>query len=100
MTPEQVAQMQAELAALKAENLQLQTDKASFTSSNKLTFKVGTKQNVSVYGLGRFPVTLYANQWQRLLEVKGDILNFIETGIRNGTISAEKPAKVVAKPTA
>ena len=36
--------------------------------SGKLEFKVGDKGGVSVYGLGRFPVTLYYEQWIRLLD--------------------------------
>jgi hypothetical protein len=35
---------------------------------NEITFRVSEKKAVSVYGLGRFPVTLYAEQWARLLE--------------------------------
>lgn len=35
--------------------------------SQPLTFKVSEKGAVSVYGLGRFPVTLYAEQWAKLL---------------------------------
>jgi hypothetical protein len=40
---------------------------------------VGKKGGVSVYGLQRFPVTLYPEQWQRLFEEKEVILNFINT---------------------
>jgi len=39
--------------------------------SGKLEFKVGEKGGVSVYGLGRFPVTLYYEQWIRLLDTAG-----------------------------
>lgn len=44
----------------------------------KITFKVGQKGGVSVYGLGRFPVTLYAEQWKKLLDQKDYLLRFIE----------------------
>ena len=40
--------------------------------------KVSEKGGVSVYGLGRFPVTLYKEQWIRLLDMADDIRSFIE----------------------
>ena len=46
--------------------------------SGNLEFKVGGKGGVSVYGLGRFPVTLYYEQWIRLLDVAGDLRIFLE----------------------
>ena len=46
--------------------------------SGILEFKVGGKGGVSVYGLGRFPVTLYYEQWIRLLDVAGDLRAFLE----------------------
>jgi hypothetical protein len=46
--------------------------------SGKLEFKVGSKGGVSVYGLGRFPVTLYYEQWTRLLDAAGDLRGFLE----------------------
>ena len=47
---------------------------------NELTFKVAEKSGgVSVYGLQRFPVTLYAEQWIQLLGAKAELLEFIET---------------------
>jgi len=46
--------------------------------SGKLEFKVGEKGGVSVYGLGRFPVTLYYEQWIRLLDTAGDLRAFLE----------------------
>ena len=44
---------------------------AEAKKSGKLEFKVGEKRGVSVYGLGRFPVTLYYEQWIRLLDAEG-----------------------------
>jgi hypothetical protein len=41
-------------------------------------FRVGEKGGVSVYGLGRFPVTLYYEQWIRLLDVSDDLRKFLE----------------------
>jgi hypothetical protein len=43
-----------------------------------LEFRVGEKGGVSVYGLGRFPVTLYYEQWVRLLDAGGDLRAFLE----------------------
>lgn len=43
-----------------------------------LEFRVGEKGGVSVYGLGRFPVTLYYEQWIRLLDVANDLREFLE----------------------
>ena len=49
------------------------------TRSGNLEFRVGEKGGVSVYGLGRFPVTLYYEQWVRLLDASADIRNFLES---------------------
>jgi hypothetical protein len=46
--------------------------------SGKLEFKVGDKGGVSVYGLGRFPVTLYYEQWIKLLDATDDLRAFLE----------------------
>jgi hypothetical protein len=43
-----------------------------------LEFRVGEKGGVSVYGLGRFPVTLYYEQWVRLLDTSKDLREFLE----------------------
>ncbi|MGH9738048.1 MAG: hypothetical protein ACRD4X_05615 [Candidatus Acidiferrales bacterium] len=43
-----------------------------------LEFRVGEKGGVSVYGLGRFPVTLYYEQWIRLLDAADSLRNFLE----------------------
>jgi len=66
--------LQNEIERLKAENEKLKADKKK---SKDIFFKVSQKGAVSVYGLGRFPVTLYKEQWQRLLDRKDDILEFI-----------------------
>ena len=52
--------------------------KSGGKNSGKLEFKVGAKGGVSVYGLGRFPVTLYYEQWIRLLDAAGDLRAFLE----------------------
>jgi hypothetical protein len=46
--------------------------------SGRLEFKVSEKGGVSVYGLGRFPVTLYYEQWNRLLTAADDLSKFLE----------------------
>ena len=46
--------------------------------TGSLEFRVGEKGGVSVYGLGRFPVTLYYEQWNRLLAASDDLKAFIE----------------------
>ncbi len=46
--------------------------------SDNLEFQVGEKGGVSVYGLGRFPVTLYYEQWVRLLDASEDLRAFLE----------------------
>jgi hypothetical protein len=65
--------LQAELARLRAENETLKQRR-----SNAISIKVSEKGAVSVYGLGRFPVTLYQEQWQKLLAMADDIKSFIE----------------------
>jgi hypothetical protein len=44
----------------------------------QITFQVGVKGGVSVYGLGRFPVTLYYEQWKRLATAIPQLLAFME----------------------
>ena len=64
---------QAELARLKAENERL---KAS--QSRGMSLKVSEKGGLSVYGLGRFPVTLYKEQWTKLLAMADEIRAFLK----------------------
>jgi hypothetical protein len=52
--------------------------KAEGRKKGALEFRVGEKGGVSVYGLGRFPVTLYYEQWIRLLEMAKDLREFLE----------------------
>jgi hypothetical protein len=52
--------------------------KAEGRKKGTLEFRVGEKGGVSVYGLGRFPVTLYYEQWIRLLDVAKDLRSFLE----------------------
>ncbi len=51
---------------------------AGSKKSGRMDFKVGEKGGVSVYGLGRFPVTLYYEQWIRLLDAGEELRVFLE----------------------
>jgi len=51
---------------------------ASGKKSGRLEFRVSEKGGVSVYGLGRFPVTLYYEQWARLLDASDGLRSFLE----------------------
>lgn len=64
--------LKAELERLKAENERLKKQ-----SERAASLKVSDKGGVSVYGLGRFPVTLYKEQWLKLLDMAEDIRAFI-----------------------
>ena len=64
--------LKAELKRLKAENEALKKRR-----SNSVSMKVSEKGAVSVYGLGRFPVTLYQEQWNKLLSMADEIKQFI-----------------------
>jgi hypothetical protein len=65
--------MRAELERLRAENERLKN-----RGARGVSLKVSEKGGVSVYGLGRFPVTLYKEQWTRLLDMADDIRAFIK----------------------
>ena len=64
--------MKAELARLKAENEALKQ-----ASARGITLKVSPKGAVSLYGMGRFPVTLYKEQWGKVLDMSDLIRKFI-----------------------
>jgi hypothetical protein len=65
--------MKAELERLRAENSRLKQ-----RGSRGVSMKVSEKGGVSIYGLGRFPVTLYKEQWEKLLDMSDDIRAFIQ----------------------
>jgi hypothetical protein len=64
--------MRAELERLRKENESLKKGAARGVS-----LKVSEKGGLSVYGLGRFPITLYKEQWSRLLEMADEIREFL-----------------------
>ena len=65
--------LQAEIARLQAENNRLKG-----RSERDITLKVSEKGALSVYGLGRFPVTLYKEQWRRVLGMASEIEAYIQ----------------------
>ena len=67
------AELQAELDRLRAENEALKKP-----SRGQMSMKVSEKGALSVYGLGRFPVTLYREQWEKLLGLSDSIKQFIQ----------------------
>ena len=69
---------QAEIERLRAENERLKN-----TRHAKPAMKVSEKGALSVYGMGRFPVTLYKEQWLRILAMAEDIKAFIEANNDN-----------------
>jgi len=68
--------IEEKLARLEAENqaLKKQVDRRP----GELRLKVSEKGGLSIYGLGRFPVTLYKEQWNRLLEHADEIREFLK----------------------
>lgn len=70
----QIAKLQAENAALKAKPVR------------SLSLKVTEKGGISLYGMGRFPVTLYRGQWERLIGASAEITAFIEANADKLTV--------------
>jgi len=77
--------MKEELERLRAENERLKK-----RSSRGVTMKVSEKGGLSVYGLGRFPVTLYKEQWIRLLDMSDDIRTFMREN--EAALKSKEPA--------
>ncbi len=65
--------LKAEIERLRSENAALKKGAAS-----GISMKVSEKGALSVYGMGRFPVTLYKEQWLKLLDMSADIRAFID----------------------
>ena len=65
--------LKSEIERLRAENEALKR-----SSSKGLSLRVSEKGALSVYGLGRFPVTLYKEQWLRLLDMTEEVRTFIK----------------------
>jgi hypothetical protein len=60
--------------------------------TGQLDFRVGEKGGVSVYGLGRFPVTLYYEQWIRLLDTAKELREFLEENKAEGKLKLKDKA--------
>ena len=71
-----------ELERLRKENAALKKGAAT-----GITMKVSEKGGLSVYGMGRFPITLYKEQWLKLLDMSDDIRAFIAAN--EGTLKAK-----------
>jgi hypothetical protein len=69
--------LKAEIERLRAENEALKKP-----ARGQMSLKVSEKGGLSVYGLGRFPVTLYREQWEKLLGMADEIRNFIRENDR------------------
>ena len=68
-----VEEMKVELERLRNENAALKKGAAT-----GITMKVSEKGGLSVYGMGRFPITLYKEQWLKLMDMSDAIRSFIE----------------------
>jgi hypothetical protein len=77
--------LKVELERLKAENERLKNQRG-----RSVTLKVSEKGGVSVYGLGRFPVTLYKEQWSKVLAMADEIRAFIKE--HDGELKAKPDA--------
>ena len=74
---------------LKAKLAQMEKEKEG-RRSGALEFRVGEKGGVSVYGLGRFPVTLYYEQWTRLLDAVPQLREFLEENKSAGKLKLKE----------
>jgi hypothetical protein len=74
---------------LKAKLAQLEKEKEG-RRSGALEFRVGEKGGVSVYGLGRFPVTLYYEQWIRLLDAAPQLRAFLDSAKADGRLKLKE----------
>lgn len=77
------AELIAQIEALKAENAKLKAQ-----GQGKLTLKVSDKGAISLYGMGRFPVTLYREQWERVLGAADQIKAFIEANANSLSVKS------------
>jgi hypothetical protein len=74
----------AELARLREENERLKASR-----HRALSWKVSEKGAISIYGMGRFPVTLYWSQFQKLAAVWDDLKAFAQLAYDNGELSVK-----------
>ena len=76
--------LQAEIERLRAENERLKAQR-----TGRVSLKVSEKGGVSLYGLRRFPVTLYKEQWGKLLDMVDEIRAFIRE--HDAQLKAKEP---------
>jgi hypothetical protein len=76
-------ELKAEIEKLRAENEMLRKP-----ARGQISLRVSPKGAVSVYGLGRFPVTLYREQWEKLLDLADQIRSFIREN--DGTLKKKE----------
>jgi len=87
------------LAGMSSEQLIALITQMAAQPARKLSFKVtarkpdgsGSDGALSVYGLGRFPITLYRSQWEQLFSAQAELETFIKV---NSALLASKPVKV------
>ena len=80
------------LARLEAENRALK-EQVEQRRSGQLRLKISEKGGLSVYGLGRFPVTLYKEQWIRLLEQTEEIKEFLKENDQQLKVKQSAPVR-------
>jgi hypothetical protein len=86
-------EMMAEIAMLREQNAVLKAKAEANKKTGVLTLRVSAKGAISVYGLSaKFPTTLYASQWIRLLDRKDDLLKFIEANKDQLSFKEDKAA--------
>ena len=87
--------LRAAIEALRAENELLKL-KATAQSHQGLSIRVSQSGAVSIYGLGRFPVTLYKEQWLRLLDIAPELKAFITANESKLTTKEQSKARKAA----
>ena len=81
--------LRKQLETLYAENDALKA-KADAKRNVPLSFKIGEKGGLSVYGLGRFPVTLYKSQWKKLIAGAADIQSILDDPAHAGVLKEKE----------
>ncbi len=82
------------LARLEAENRALK-EQVEQRRTGQLRLKISEKGGLSVYGLGRFPVTLYKEQWIRLLEQTEEIKEFLKENDQQLKVKQSAPVRSI-----
>ena len=99
----EITALKAQLVEMQAQKTKLEADikaakDAALAAGPSISLKVGEKGGISLYGMGRFPVTLYAEQWTALLTVHAkSVLAFIESKPAGLKTKADKLAEKAAR---